>query len=551
MNAPAHHPSAFPWQRLLALMLALFSLGIAWAGMTAISRDDPWYRNTDMNMHNMVDALAINSNISPNPFAQPAVPLKYLLALDYRVRHQLGILPVWNMETFGDSADPLREIPRLIRIERMHSRVLVIALILAAAALTYAVARDLAATGLGIILLCGSAGLLFQGLLARPELLCVGFGNVLALGCTWRATITPRWPAKHAWLFLAGFLGGVASLEKVPGVCYVALCYGWCWLAAWIARRENPAAGPAVQPDFWSGLLPAAAGISMLWLLFRLDSFHDDLGPVVLGRLRFAAIVITVLPLLAQGAARHRRGAFFAERMRELALLGGGALAALPLSYLLLRGVMSEQPASRYMTGVLHFLANPAPYVEGFLGGKETTRLALLSSLKDAPFLFGGAVLLSGWVCQLRGVPLRLKGFMGLLLGGALGLTYLMSKRHFSHQYSVFPQVPLLLVWTLGLHAVLLWWRARRPGPGMPWPALLVLLASFAIMLTAQRRVQSRYYFYQDDVGLPVNHLTLTFLFDHDAHAAAYLKLMKDRYGDRENFAKELDRYLSDPAHRD
>ncbi len=541
-------PSAFPWHRHIAGGLALLALVIAWVCMTRISSEDPWYRNTDMNMHNLVDALAINSNISPNPFAQPAVPLKYLLALDYRIRHYLGVLPVWNMKKFGDSADPLREIPRLIRIERVQSRVLVIALILAAGVLVHTVTRDFTAACGGVILLCSGAGLLFQGLLIRPELLCVGFGNILALGCAWRATLASRWPARHGWLFLAGLLGGAAALEKLPGVCYVALCYGWCWLSALIARRTDPA-DQTGQPGFRAGLLPAAGGVSVLWLLWQLDSFHDELGPVVLGRLRFAAVAIAVLPLLVLRTGRHPLRVFLTERARELALLGGGALAALPLSYLLLRGVMTEQPASHYMTGVLHFLVNPAPYMESFLSGKEAARLALLTSLKDTPFLFGGAALLAGGVWLVRPVPLRLKAFMGLLLAAALGLTYLMSKRHFSHQYSVFPEVPLLLVWTLGFHALVLGWRSRRPVQAA-WTGLLVCLASLALVLTVHRRVQPRYYFYQDDVSLPVNHLTLTFLFDHDAHAAAYLKIMRDHYGSREEFARVLEKYLADPAHR-
>ena len=545
--------TTIPSHRFVVSALAALALAIVWCFMFSISSEDPWYRNADMNVHNMVDALAINSNLAPNPFAQPGVPLKYLLAIDYRIRHHFGLLPIWNMKKLGDSPDPLRAIPALIRIERVHSRILVIALILAAAGLTYSVTREFDAACLSIILLCGSAGLLFQGLLSRPELLCVGFGNVLALWCTWQSTSTQRWPAKHGWLFLAGLLGGLATLEKLPGICYVLVCYGWCWLAALIAMREGsePAKVEHLpRPHFWSGLLPAAGAGATLWVLFQLDQFHDDLGPVVLWRLRFAATFITVLPLLAQCDGRSRLGTFLLERARELALLGGGTLAAIPLSYLALRGVLTSQPASQYMTGVLHFLVNPAPYMDSFLGGQEESRQALLASLRETPFLFGSTILVTLAICLVRSVSLRLKAFIGLLLVTALGLTYLMSKRHFADQYSIFPQVPLLLVWSLSLSALLYGRRTGLPKYYVHWTTPLAFSAAFILTVTVYLRVQPKYYHYQDDVCLPVSNLTLTFLFDHDAHTAAYLRLMKEHYSDRITFAKRLDLYLADPANR-
>src|SRR4051812_48938204 len=100
-----------PTHRQLVAGLAFGALLLAWFYLAAISRQDPWYRNTDMNIHNVADALPLNSGQSPAMVDQPAFPTKFLLALDYRVRHYLGFLPVWNLKKFGDSPDPLREIP--------------------------------------------------------------------------------------------------------------------------------------------------------------------------------------------------------------------------------------------------------------------------------------------------------------------------------------------------------------------------------------------------------------------------------------------------------
>ena len=534
--------------RLIVVSLALVSLVLAWFYMAAISRTDPWYRNTDMNIHNMVDALLINSDVRPNPFDQPAVPLKYLLALDYRVRHYLGLLPVWNLKKFGASADPLREIPALIHIERIHSRVLVILFILSAAWLAYTVTREVEPACFTVILLCGSSGLLFHGLLIRPELLCVGFGNVLALACTWRALTARSWWGNHAWLFLAGLLVGLSTLEKLPGICYFGLCYGWCWLAA---LTSPPGSAPRrTRPPFWGGLLPAAGGAAALALLFLLGKFHEALGPVVITRLRFAAVLIALLPLLLAGLGRRGLGLFTQHRGRELALLGAGVLSALLVSHLLLRGVMSEASAAGYFSGALHFIVDPAPYMKDLLYAKQESGHAFMMFVDHAPFLFVGATAIAIGAGLVRSIPLQLKAFIALLWVGALGMTYVMSKRHHLAQYDIFPEVPLLLVLTLSLYAFAASWQERHRANAGHWAVPLVFTAGLLLMLTSYFRVRPIYDHYQSDADLPVNSLTLTFLYDHDEHAEAYLTIMKTHYGSRDAFAKTLQQYLADPAHR-
>ena len=69
-------------------------------------------------------------------------------------------------------------------------------------------------------------------------------------------------------------------------------------------------------------------------------------------------------------------------------------------------------------------------------------------------------------------------------------------------------------------------------------------------MLTVYPRLQRKYTTYQNDATLPVNDLSLTFLFDHDAHTLAYRKIMQEHYGGREQFAQTLERFLADPANR-
>ncbi|MBI2813948.1 MAG: hypothetical protein HYX71_06665 [Opitutae bacterium] len=554
MTPPDNTPRPIPLQtgRWPAVLLSLAVLVLTWFSLGAISRRDPWYRNLDMNSQNTADALALNSGLSPNLIDQPGVPMKYLLALDFRARHFLGQLPVWNLKKFGDSADPLREIPALIRAGRTHSRILVMGFILAAAALAYSVSRRPAAACLTVILLGGSSGLLFHGLLTRPELLCVGFGNVLALLCTWRGTLPGPWLRNHLWLLLAGFFGGLAALAKLPGVCYLVLGYGWCWLAALTAGKNAPVpASPRAEEDgFWRGLLPAAAAVGVLGLLFRLSALQDDeLGAVAVGRLRFAAVAIGALPVLALWPGRHPVWRFLLARSRELALLGAGALASFPVGYLLLRSIQPEPAALDYIARTLHLLADPAAMVRIHAANPEVGKVFLIFVRQDA-FLFLATPVLVATLLFVPRVPSRLKAFLVLLLAGGVGLTLLLSKRHFLAQYSLFAQAPFLLIWALGLHQ-LAEWTEQTWGP---WRRRLALVAVIGVvasfLLTAHRRTHLKYTNYQDDAMLPLNNFSVTFLFDHDAHTPTYLRIMREHYGNREQFVRALEAYLANPDNR-
>ena len=536
------------WINRLLLGLAGLSLVLAWANLATIGTTDPWYRNLDMNMQNTADALAINTRLAPNLIDQPGVPMKCLLALDFRLRHYAGLLPVWNLKKFGDSADPLREIPPLIRVGRMHSRILVLGFILCAAALAYRVTGQASAAGLTVILLSGSSALLFHGLLTRPELLCVLFGNVLALLCAWCGTTTRSWLGNHLWLLLAGLLCGFAALEKLPGVCYLALCYGWCWLAALTAEKADPA--PQEVAGFWRGLLPAAGGAALLWLLYILTpTEQDDLGTVVVLRLRVAAVAIGVLPLLTLWPGRQPAWRFLVARSRELALLGGGAFSALPLGYLLLRTFLPEPVAQDYISRTLHLLVDPAPMMK-ILAANPQPGGAFLTFVRQDAFLFFGTPALVAGLAFIRGIPGRFKAFLVLLLACALGLTLVLSKRNFLAQYSLFAQVPFLLVWSLGLPQLAAWATDRLPTARRRAALALAAVVLAAFLLTAQRRTYLKYTNYQDDAALPVNNFSLIFLFDHDAHTATYLRIMRQHYSDREQFSHSLEKYLSDPKNR-
>ena len=77
----------------------------------------------------------------------------------------------------------------------------------------------------------------------------------------------------------------------------------------------------------------------------------------------------------------------------------------------------------------------------------------------------------------------------------------------------------------------------------------MAVAGSYLFALGGASRAFDWYRRYQDD-ALPNNPLTVLFLFSHDAHTKGYLDAMRDRYGDRGQFAQELQRYLADPDNR-
>ena len=387
----------------------------------------------------------------------------------------------------------------------------------------------------------------FQGLLIRPELLCVGFGNVLALWCVWRGTNSASWTRNHLWLLLAGFLVGLATLEKLPGVSYLGLCYGWCWLAA-LSTPHQPKA-ESTPPPFWGSLLPAAGGAAVFVLLLQLREFHETLGPVVTTRLRLAGLAVALFPLLGLWSRPWPRCGFVQERARELLLLGGGFLASLLVAYLLVRVVMSHAHAADYFSSALSFVIDPAPHMRDLLDTKAETGGLFAAFVNRGPVPLVAATAVALALIFVRAVQLRLTAFVALLWVGAVGMIVIMSKRHYSAQYDVLSQVPLLLALSIGLSTLATVSFGRPWIKVRAWVVPSIVTMAFALVLTSSSRLRPIYYHYQNDVD-PLNPFTLTFLFDHDAHPAAYLKMMREHYGDRAQFAAALEHYLADPAHR-
>ncbi|MBI2513687.1 MAG: phospholipid carrier-dependent glycosyltransferase [Opitutae bacterium] len=536
--------------RLVYGSLALVALLLAWLLMWHISSDDPWYRNADMNIHNVADALSLNSGYPLGIVDQPATTTKLLLAFDFRLRNAVGAQPVWTLKRFARSPDPIAELAELVRIGRAHSRTLVVLFTLFAAGFVGQITRRFEIACLAVVLLSGCSGLLFHGLLLRPELLCTIFG-VMAMHCGWLATRTDRSRGRTLWLVLAGACSGLAILSKLPGLIYLFLVFGWCAVAPLLASRE--ARKPSGPPPFGAGvsmILPAIA-LAVFASLLSLAASGADLHPTAALRLRLLAGLTALLPLLLFVRSPFRFTTYLVDRTLEFAFLLGGLLGACVGWFALLHATLPPPAAASYAAKVLNVVFFPDPLAQLYTQSGSVHRLReLLRFFAESPVLLVATTVFVVALFCFRRADLRLRVFALFFFAQSLGMMWLMSKRQYFNQYSIFVEVPLALTWCFGLAALQEWWQHRSEASERRWPAALVLTAAFILILTMPLKLIPKYRSNQDDAALPVPDLTITFLYDHDVHPAAYLAAMKARYPSRPDFVQALNRFLADPSNR-
>lgn len=528
--------------RIVVLSLTLIALALAGLWMSLLRQDTPWYRNTNMNMHVMVDALALNAGVPPKPNPQPAIPLKLMLAANYRVLHAMDVLPVATLDAFARHDDPLRTIPSLIRVGLAQQAFLVLLVILASGGMVYSITRELDAACLTVILLSGSTGLLFHGALMRPELLCAALGTVGALWCTWLATSARGQQGRQLWLFSAGIVIGVAMLESPAGLILLVPCFLLLW-----CHFNRTGSRPAGDRLDWSCLLPMIAGGAMLWIMHEAGQNHDKLNASTVLFLRIFAVATSLLPLLNFASGRAGRWQTSIRRCsRDIAMISGGILCAVFLLYSVLRWMLSSAGATHYLAGLLNLMVHPADYLTP-LGSKDNIISGILKLLRESPILFLGGTALAIIVSYTRAAPRHLRLIVPLLAGTGIFSLYLMSRGYFTDQYSIFAQVPLLISCALGFSAMRRSWSPPDADPGSHWLSAPVLTTAFILGLTVYLKLQPKHNFFQDDASLPINEFTLTFIYDHDAHPDRYVQIMQDHYQSRGDFRKHLMRYIESP----
>ena len=524
---------------ILLLLLALLATLGAVRNLAEISKVDPWFHNLDMDTLNVVDALLINSDHSAGAFDQPGIVMKSLLALDYRVRHRLARLDVWNLGVLEAQPNPLAVIPDLIAVGRTHSRILVSAFIVMVGMLIYVLCRSVKAAALGVIVIAGSSGLLFQGLLTRPELLCVFFGQILAFLCMCRGIQAGRRAIGGIWFAATGLGVGFATLDKLPGFLYLLIYGGWVILDSITPGRIS---GETETPpkDYWLVVWPETflivlVGGTMYWFTNLLWSRSLGMEPIEVSRLHLVSAALVFGAILIHLPLPGQWRQWWQTSLRRCLLLVSGAVASLPLLYLLLRLTMSERSASNYICNVLHTVVQPSGVISAYAGNQHMFA-EFGKFMAHDPWLIGMALLgtILMWVLVRRQWAVKLA--CAVLLLTAFGMAMMMAKRYFVLHYVIFTQVPLLLVVALVVHAAAESGLAGRVGWGRWFWAGISLAACGAIWVNTIR-LEREYATYQ---GFEDSSNQVEFIYRNGTLPGAYRLLMRNHYGDEAGFEKSL-----------
>lgn len=519
------------------LAIALLSALYAFRGEARISSTDYWYHNLDMDMTNTADALLINSDCADVIADQPGLPMKYLLALAFRVEHYERHFRPWNLKKFGESSDPIAVLPALIAIGREQSRWLTLAVMVTAGVAAGLILRSFYSACLAVILVAGCPGLLFQGLMVRPELLCTGFG-VIAI-----ASIARSSPAKaRPTTFLtAGLAAGFSILTKLPGFLYLVIIIAAAWCASnqefdkpvnrrFLARYLRPMelATPAIA---------FVAGWLAIGLTRHLRSRPIDFSVTDAGRLRDISVMI-----VAAGVGAWLLAGLGPPRLRQ-AVRGGvlaasGALLTLPLSYGLLRLILSDDSASWCTAKVIRTLVNPGNSLRAYASNPDWSAEFIRFLAHDRwRFALASLGLISVFTSR-QSSPAERRAVASFFVC-ALGMAALLAKRYFIATYPIFTEVPLALSLAVSVPTLLRFATSERAA--LMGRLGTVMLAAVFIP-GAMRRATLEYSAYQADSDLRSR---VEWLYESPLLANEYRFTMQRHYGTEADFRTQLQAHLA------
>lgn len=536
-------PPQAPGRRALFTVLAAFALVYAWISLRQLSAVRHWLYDAETNTPVVVGALSLNSGYAPDPAGQLNAPGQLLLALDLRVRNSLGSLPAWNVMRLVGSSEPLDEYARLARISRTHSQLLVFVFVLLAATFVRLVTRRWEAFCLAIIVLCGSTSLFCHGLLLLPDLVGSLCGTVLAPLAAWRGSLTPAPGRRTFWLWLAGLGCGLALLSHHLAIWHCALLGVWCGLAPWPPTKSATPDRAADVNRRWTIALCLAASLGLIGLLMQLPAHASALEPVSLRRMRLAAGIVALLPLVAMLAPRGHADRRLAQGTQQLATMLAGILSVFLLWFALLLLLLPAESANACMAKALNTVFYP-DYSPTYLSSSNWTRCLL-----EAPALFAATTGLTVWVLCLRGIPASIKSLLGLLLAQGLGLAVLFGGRQGLELSGWAFHAPLLLVWPIALASLHPWWQARAPASEHKWPVVLTAGASFLMVLIQPIGLRFKLGGQPNPAMPPLDVRAITALYDQPTYPREFLAGMKSRYPTRAAFTAELERFLAATAH--
>lgn len=402
-------------------------------------------------------AMDVNAGVTPPVTQHPALSAYVVYAYLLELLRQVGVVPVSDMQAFGQLPDPLLALPAIYEAGRLGALCVSLACALLVGIVAgIAAARVWVGTFAGALALL-SAGLLVHSLIVRTEAVAVLFALVSALILVVYAR-TGAWPLP----WLAGVAFGLALLSKTQ-VLPMALVAVW-----WLHRAlRSGTLGGETPPAALLRLRLALAALLSTVPVAPLAGFV--VGPAVVSYwIGIVALALLGSVLLARRARRDWR-VILLPALLLVAGVGCGLRLGVHLSYAHL--------APKEANFVLELVLAPSAYLRH---GKlvDVSPAWVVSGLARYLAHYGSVAFLHvAALCVALVVSRRLPA--GVLPLYAVGLLFcLVSSMRgvrqpsgISEHYLVFADVPFVIASALVALEV-----AERPRWASRGPRLLALL---------------------------------------------------------------------------
>lgn len=463
----------FGWRGGLALIAAGMVLSFFAFGYFVV-----YWRNADMDLVVVYNALLLNDGRAQNYFDHPGTLTILSLAAWYRALHAFGLIEIASFAQLPPASDVAAfesAMTALVRIGRLYSLIAGFALLSLMAFLLKRILRDWRLALLGAFALAFSGGMADHIRILRTELLSAGFVT-LALLLLIRAARTPSlW--RPLWIGLAALFCALGLINKVQAIVLIAALP---LIVLPFGVRHAPQ-----ENTLWRTSAPhlALAALAMLvafvcagmaWPLIAtgLDmqtAISHGIAPVLGGRLGLYQTALALWTLMLVLAFARTWRITLTETIATLAAIVIGlslGLMSLNIQYDINNVVAALNPLEKmwsFATYAMPAQTTPESYGVIFLrdlfGALARYTFVLHSSPRPAVFLTW--LIVPGIVIAWRRGKRRLAVQCLFLFGAALCIDTMSIRRGLKLEYFVYTD-PLIILAALLLLDRFTTWRQHR-----------------------------------------------------------------------------------------
>src|SRR5579863_462829 len=466
------------WRAGLAAIVAGLAVSFLLCGYAVI-----WWRNADMDLVMVYNALALNDGKPQLYFDHPGYLTILSVKVWFQLLHGLGLLDGYSLSAIPQASGPEAfdaAMTSAIRAGRVFAFLISIGFVLIFAALMRLIVRDWRVALIATFVFAASGGIAVHSRILRTELLAACpaiFALMILIVVGRRATVArPLWMALAAALCVLGLENKVQVISLVGALPMLVLPFGGTQGASisfWRYRRSG----------FSAAIIVIAAAMAAAWAAWPLVVTGFDrtlldaaqLHPILLGRFGIyqAALLALIGGCMIAFAAVWRISA--AETLASIsAVVAGASVALLALNL-------------EYSAGNVIAVVNPVEKMLAFADA-DTTAAANGSSLWRVLWLLLGGI------------------------GSALA--------RYSFVLHSSPRPTVFLVWLIVPGIVHAWRRGERQ---VAIQALVLMLAAAGIdALGVKRGLKSEYFIFTDPLIILAGAILLDRLADLRAHKWAY-----------------------------